>query len=525
MITSNGSIFYGITVPNDLRFKAAGWRYVPSKKAWTTFDITRVVHLRDLCDAETLTTVDKWVNRNKADIAASVSSASDLVVPAPEGLTYRSYQLAGIDFMSKRKNFLNADVPRLGKTIQTAGLINLYNRPLDVLIVCPALAKINWTRELRKWLVHPVTVDYFEGSKNPESQVCVINYDILQNHLPYLKTRTFDIVIFDEAHMMKNKKAKRTKAANKLKGTIHTGFLTGTPIFTRPVDLWNIIERCDPRGLGSNWLGYVKRYCAAFMDGFAWDVSGSSNEEELQLKLRKSFMIRREKSDVLTEIPPSRQTVFLPKKGLEKLIKQEINAVQDNLSQLLALLKLDLKEVDKEDIQALDKITDDIEAGPIATIRRDLALAKVNMVIEHCQELLETEKKLVVFTHHRDVTTALSSALGGACVVGGMTAVKRQAEVDRFREDPDCRVIVGNIQAMGTALSLAAADVAVFAELSWVPAEIDQAEERIWDPTKTTPCTIIRLVVQDSLEAQIAGILEKRQQGIDRMTSSKYLSR
>ena len=93
----------------------------------------------------------------------------------------------------------------------------------------------------------------------------------------------------------------------------------------------------------------------------------------------------------------------------------------------------------------------------------------------------------------------------------------------RFQADPECRVIVCNIRAGGTAISLAASDVVVFVELSWVPSEMDQAEERIWLPEKTTPMSVYRLVVENSLDSAMAHILDVRQESIERTLSKNYL--
>jgi SWI/SNF-related matrix-associated actin-dependent regulator 1 of chromatin subfamily A len=530
MITSKGMMFYSDAPQDDESWKRAGWRWLNGKKCWMTSNIQLVIPLLPWCDDATKNIVDTWQSGRAAAIAASVAATVDVHIPSPEGWNYRDYQKAGAVYMKDRYASLNADVPRLGKTIQSMGVINSYDRPLKVFVVGPAVSKTNWCKEADRWLVHKTTVGYCEGDENPKTDFLVCNYDILTRHIEWIREQPWDIVIADEAHYLKNKRtAQRTQAFFTIPPPkLHRLFLTGSPIYTRPIDIWPVVEVCDPHGLGRNWFSFVRRYCDAKKKGaVGWDTSGASHQEELQFKMRKSFMVRREKSDVLAEIPTARHTIYLPKTGLDRLIKRERNAVQKNLDALIKALELE----NTSEIEELAKFdgredTDDLEMGSVAQVRRDLAVAKIGMVASFIEDMLLTEEKVVVFGHHRDVVKGLSLKFpGSACVMGGLSTKQRDEQIEMFRNDPSCRIIVGNMTSMGTAISLAVADVAVFAELSWIPSEIDQCEERIWDPTKTNPCSIYRLVLEDSLEAQIAAVLEARQASIDRIMSAKHLSK
>lgn len=533
-ITSKNTTFYAKpSAEISPQLKSAGWRYMPSQGSWMTSDIRKVLALVDLCDEDTANKVVKWQTRRAEAIASSVAIDTGLEIPAPPGLSYRGYQKAGIAFMKARHSTLNADVPRLGKTIQSLGLINTYDYPLRVLVICPANAKVHWTREADKWLMHKGTVGYIEGDKNPDTDFLVINYTILTRHLSKIQTQDWDVIVVDEAHFLGNPDSQRTQSVMALEAKLHFVFLTGTPIYTRPRQLFPMLAKMDSKGLGAKFFRYATRYCNGHMDeGGRWNFNGSSNEEELQFRLRKTVMLRREKSDVLTELPTQRQTITLPKTGLSTLIKREKSAFKQKYEDLFERLQQNLTEEDFECLKDFDSRqgedadwTDD-DTVPLATLRRELALAKVSMVIDFVEELLLSEHKVVVFAHHRDVVMTLASGLSNfspVMVIGGMTTVKRQEAIDRFRDDPTCQVFVGNIMAAGSAISLAAADTAVFAELSWVPSEVDQAEERIWDPTKTRPVSIYRLVLEDSLEERIAYVMEARQAQIDRMMMAKYL--
>lgn len=509
---------------------AAGWTWRPSQKAFVTTRILRVVPFLSGCDVETRALVQAFATKREADVADSIAMDVEGEFPCPEGLAYRGYQKAGIHFMRARKKTLNADAMRLGKTVQTLGVINSYPRVLNVLIICPANAKVNWTREAEKWLIHKESIGYCEGKDNPDTRFLVINYDILGKHIDAIRARRWDIIAVDEAHSLGNPKSQRSKFVFSLDAELHVMLLTGTPIYTRPKQLWPMLQYMDPQGLGRNWFTFMMRYCDGKKINKFWNADGATHQEELQYKLRKSVMVRREKRDVSKELPTERTTVVLPKTGLVKLLKEEKATVTTHLRKLMDMISSG--NLTEEEIQAIAEFDgrNDLTTGPVATIRRELALAKLPMVYEFLQEVFESEHKVVVFAHHRDAVNEIyehvrfDMGISAVKVIGGMSTTVRQKQVDQFREDPNCRVFVANITAAGSAVSLAASDCIVFAELSWIPSEIDQAEERIWDVLKTNPLMVYRLVVDDSLEQAIAGMLEVRQKSISRTIDRRHLT-
>jgi len=226
---------------------------------------------------------------------------------------------------------LIADEMGVGKTLQAIGVANMTKGLKRVLIIPPATVKVNWKREWEKWSTHPnLTVGYCEGDHNPQTDVLICNYDIVNRHIDYFHAVDWDILILDESHYLKNDKSGRTKfilGGKDRGGRKHKPiaakrrlFLSATPITVRPIDLWTTCQACDPEGLGKSWWNFVHRYCDAKDGGFGLDTSGASNLEELQFKMRSKFMIRRSRRDVFGEIDPKPQRVFLPNTGLEKEI-------------------------------------------------------------------------------------------------------------------------------------------------------------------------------------------------------------
>lgn len=535
-IIYNTGFYLAHDAPDPAVMQLAGWRWNRMQCAWYTSDPLKAAPFRAYAIDEAKARLDALAETRTAAVAASCAVDTDLDFPAPDGLAYRPYQKAGIAFMLGRVSSLNADVMRLGKTVQSIGVMNATPDLKRALIVPPAGVRINWAREITRWNVHAdIEADFCEGKHNPKSPALVCNYDILDRHIDYIHEIDWDVAIFDEAHALKNPHAQRTQTAlggggKKPIRAKRRIFLTGTPIFTRPIDIFTICKECDPDGLGKSWWNFVHRYCNAHNTGFGLDTSGSSNLEELQFHMRSRFMIRREKKDIGAEMPPNRQTIILPKTGLSKLVKKEQNFVRQNLERFEQMLhaRLDEAGVDQllNEFGHLDGVDrDDADGGMVfqiapafeelSAIRQELSLAKAPMVGKFVEELLWSESKVVVFAHHRAVVAKLVEMFPGcASIIGGMSPTKRDAEQQRFQNDPDCRVLIGNITAAGQGISLSAADVVVFAELSWVPSEMEQAEERVWDPIKDRPVSSYWLVVEDSLDAKMAAILERRMRDI-----------
>jgi SNF2 family DNA or RNA helicase len=221
----------------------------------------------------------------------------------------RDYQIVGRDFLKARKFAMLGDAPGVGKTGQAIMAIDPAWR---VLIVCPASVKLQWQRmffDWRGWVSSIINTSEDEISRFPN--ITILNYDLMIREplLSQLLKYRFDLIIYDEAHKLKSIDAKRTKIALSQKylrpRADRIWFLTGTPIKNRTVDLYPILRSCAPEVLGpyASFLKFAYRYCGAYSGRFGLDTSGASHTEELRERL-KPFMLRREKREVLTELPP-----------------------------------------------------------------------------------------------------------------------------------------------------------------------------------------------------------------------------
>ena len=467
---------------------------------------------------------------------ASRATDAEVDLPCPEGLAYMPFQRAGIAYALGRPAVLIGDEMGLGKTIQAIGVMNTTANLKRVLVICPASLRLNWKREIEKWITHDLTVGVAQGKSWPGTAVTVVNYDVLKNFKKQISATTWDVLIVDECHYLKNPKAARTKHVlgywdKKLKQEVpgieatRKVFLTGTPVVNRPIELWPLVKALDPQGLGRGWKGYVTRYCAGYEDTYGWNVKGASNLSELQDRLRETFMVRRLKADVLTELPAKRrQVIELPPNGAIGAVKAEQKAwaaTQEMLEDLRAAVELAKASEEEADYaKAVEALREGEKAAfnEMSKLRHATALAKVPYVVEH---LLNATDKVVCFGHHRDVIGQIVEALREAgekvVVVTGDTPMQaRQDAVDAFQNDSSVRFFVGNIQAAGVGLTLTAASHVVFAELDWVPGNMSQAEDRCHRIGQTSSVLAQHLVLEGSLDARMAKVLVEKQEVIDK---------
>ena len=443
-----------------------------------------------------------------------------------------------------RESTLIGDEMGLGKTIQALGVVNATPKAKRVLIICPASLRLNWEREAKKWLVNKdLSIGIAQGKDWPATDVVIINYDILTKHKGRVHGRTWDILIVDEAHYLKNPKAQRTKQVfgdwryktkewkiDPIKAKRRL-LLTGTPIVNRPIELWGLANYLDPQAFG-NFFRYAKRYANAHQTRWGWDFRGADNLGELQGKLRTSFLVRRLKKDVLKDLPAKRrQVIELPANGASKLVAAEQAAWADQEERLTALkLAVELSKI-SEDPGDYEKAVAALSEGAliafsqISTCRHETALAKVSYVVDHVADAAE-EGKVIVFAHHVDVVAQIVEGLEErgiktVSLTGKDPMDARQAAVDSFQDDADVKVFVGNIKAAGVGITLTAASHVVFAELDWVPANLSQAEDRAHRLGQTDSVLIQHLVLEGSLDQQIASQIVTKQAVIDQALDDK----
>jgi SWI/SNF-related matrix-associated actin-dependent regulator 1 of chromatin subfamily A len=531
--TPNNRFYMDCTFHERMIPKEAGFRWDRTRKQWFTEEADKAERLVKYADDETKTIIAAASAAIRSALDDSAAADSDLDIPVNPGMSYLGYQRAGINYAAQRPNTLIGDEMGLGKTIQALGLVNYDESIRRVLVVCPASLKINWAREAEKWLVRDTAVHILlSGGKSKTlspsfydagEDLEIINYDILKKSHDYLHKVEWDLVIYDECHYCKNPKAQRTKEALGIPAKRRL-FLTGTPILNRPIELWPIINTCDPVTWKSFWY-FAKRYCNANQTRYGWDMTGASNLEELQKKLRLSIMVRRKKADVLKELPAKfRQVIELPANGCVRTIKVEQKTWAAKLERIKSLQSAaDLAETDAAYKDAISSLSDEMQVAftEMSELRHTTALAKVPAASKFIIDALESSEKVVVFAHHLDVIDNLSIELDAAgakhvILTGRSKMVDRQKAVDAFQDDPSVKVFVGNIKAAGVGLTLTAASHVIFVEEDWTPGNITQAEDRCHRIGQTDSVLVQHLVLDGTLDATMAKTLISKQAIIDR---------
>lgn len=457
-------------------------------------------------DIELQKELQKYADAYAELLEASTKQSSDFDVP---GLAMQllPYQRAGVEYALKTRRTFIADAMGLGKTAQA--IATCYsNNEFPVLVVCPASLKENWRREISRWCPERTSVVINSQDELTIADFIIVNYDIVSRYLEQLKFANLKGLICDESHFVKKSSTKRTKAVKTISRMIPDDgivlLLSGTPILNRPVEL---VPQLDIIGaltkMGGQW-SFLRRYTNAKKTRFGWDFSGHSNLGELNLRMRQICYIRRTKDEVLKELPDKqRNTVYIetdPKNWKDYKLAE---------GDLIAYLRQNGYKAN-ESAEHLRRTN---------ILKRLSGEAKLSSVYEWIDSFLEsTDRKLVVFAHHRSIVQQLSDRYGGLKISGDTELSARQAAVDAFQEKPDKRVIVLNIKAGGVGLTLTAASDVLFVEQAWTPGEHDQAEDRCHRYGQKNNVQIYYMLASDTIDEYIYDLIQQKRKVVDAAT-------
>jgi len=482
-----------------------GRRFHPEKKCWTaTITKDSIKKLKDagfIIDPELEELLHQAEEKEKG-----------IEVPGLKKQLF-PFQKVGVAFIEKRNGrALIADEMGLGKTIQAAAWLQLHPEKRPAIILCPASLKLNWAKELRDTLSTGDRVQILQGTKPYPitGSIIIINYDILNSWIETLQAINPQVLIIDEAHCIKNSSAIRTKAAKKLaKGIPHIIALTGTPIVNRPVEGFNIFQILD-RNLFPNFWAYVHRYCGARHNGFGWDFSGATNKEELNQILTSTIMIRRRKADVLKDLP-EKLFSFVP---MELVNETEYRIAEEEFIEYLRGVK------GKE---AAEKAKKAEHLVKIEALKQLAVKGKMKQAINWIRDFIEDGSKLVVFAIHKEVIDKLMNEFKNVAVklYGGCSPKEKNEAVERFQNDPNVKLFIGNIQAAGVGLTLTAASSVAFLELPWTPGELQQAEDRCHRIGQKNAVNIYYLLAENSVEYKLAKLLDRKKEVLSAVIDGK----
>lgn len=404
------------------------------------------------------------------------------------------FQSFALRWLQPRKKAFVALEQGLGKTV-----ISALDITPPALVVCTASMKFKWQEELNKWRPDLTTSVVRAAKKTFEpADVVIVNYEamywlefeevIVKDKKKRKRKRKVhrvdfgdvETLVVDESHYCKSYDAVRTAIiSHKIKATEKVRLLSGTPVVSRPIELWSLLYAIGATKLG--YMEYGKRYCKGWKTPWnSWDFSRSSNEAELA-EILAPVMLRMTKEKVLPELP----------------------------SKTYSVVELDLP-VDKREkqfnIADIEKNPDPIAFEALPDILHMNAHRKLPLALQHIKDRLEVTSKVVVFAHHRDIIQALLSGLAEfnpVKVVGGDSPESRYQAEKTFQEDPNCRVFVGNLAAAGEGLTLTASNWVIFVESSWTPKGIHQPADRCHRIGQVHPVTAEILTIHQSIDAHM----------------------
>ena len=415
------------------------------------------------------------------------------------------HQKIAIEKLAGSKRFILADDMGLGKTTSTI-IAALETGSKKILIICPASLKINWQREIANYSDRPVFIA--EGKKfSTEHDFVIVNYDILKNFYDVknkpeslLTKGNFDLVILDEAHMVSNPQAQRTKIINHFVKSVNRAWLlTGTPMTSRPMNYYNLLNLIESP-VAQNWMAYAIRYCQGYQftagKRKVWNVTGASNLEELRDRTSKQIL-RRLKEDVL-DLP-------------DKIITPVYLRLQSKEYENLMGEYYDWYDKNPDESKSLT-----VQFSKLMKVRKVIANEKVNQTIEFAENILEQGKKVIIFTNFTDTLQSIYQHFGKQAVYldGSCSNSVRQQAVDQFQNDEKVRVFVGNLKAAGVGLTLTSAEVVIMNDLSFVPAEHAQAEDRAYRYGQKSNVLVYYPIFDNTIEAAIYDILNAKKKVI-----------
>ena len=411
------------------------------------------------------------------------------------------HQKEAIEKLVGSNRFILADDMGLGKTTSTI-IAALETGVKKILIICPASLKINWQREIANYTDRSV---YISEGKNfsIEHDFVIVNYDILKNFYEIKKNNDTliyqfnpDLIIVDEAHYIQNGQAQRTKLVNDFsKRTEKLWLLTGTPMTSRPMNYYNLLNLIESP-VAQNWMAYAIRYCQGYQfkagNRKVWNTSGASNLEELRDRTSRQ-VLRRLKTEVL-DLP-------------DKIISPIYLRLKSKLYEGLMGEYYDWYKNKTEESKSLT-----VQFSKLMKVRQVIAEEKINDTIELAQNIIDQDKKVIIFTNFTDTLNKIADHFGKQAVRldGSTSKPQRQYAVDQFQENDKIKVFVGNLKAAGVGLTLTAAEAVIMNDLSFVPSDHSQGEDRAFRYGQKNNVSVYYPIFENTIEGVIYDILIKK---------------
>jgi superfamily II DNA or RNA helicase len=424
------------------------------------------------------------------------------------------YQAEGALFAARAGRALICDEMGLGKTIQAIAAAEVLARHFGVsrvLVVCPTSLKYQWQSEILRFSgrVSRVIAGSLvqRQSEYAEEDFCKItNYEKLKSDLDMISAWAPELVIVDEAQRIKNW---NTIAAKALKciDSPYAVVLTGTPLENKMEELVSIVQFVDQHRLGPTW----KLLHEHQVKDEAGRVTGYTRLEKINQTLAP-IMIRRRKSDVLRQLPNrTDQNLLVPMTEMQMAYHAESADVVAKIVQRWRKTKF-LSDQDQRRLTcALQSMRMSCNSTYLLDQETDHGVKAEELATLFERLFAQPEEKAVVFsqwtrTHEIVIRRLEKLGIGYVSFHGGVPSEKRLALVERFRDDPDCRVFLST-DAGSTGLNLQHASTLVNMDLPWNPAVLEQRIARIYRMGQRKPVQIVNYVAKGTIEEGMLSVL------------------
>lgn len=393
----------------------------------------------------------------------------------------RRYQEWGVRYILSQGKVLLGDEMGLGKTVQAlASIVSLHNMGgTHFLVICPASVISNWCREISSKTDLPAyKIHLSEREQNlrlwlESGGIGVTNYENA-GHIQLDVDFHLDMLVVDEAHYIKNPKAKRTEQVKRISNhASRVLFMTGTALENRVMEMVELIQMLQPE-------------IAKEIRGMTFLASAP----EFRTKVAPVYY-RRRREDVLTELPELVET-----KEWCELSKEETAAYE--------------AAVRSRNYTAIRRVSwamPDLQAS-----------TKAARMLEIIEDAREDERKVIVFSFYLETIHRIAELLGTRCsgvIYGAIPPGMRQEIIDRFHSDPAGNVLVAQIQSGGTGLNIQSASVVILCEPQFKPSTENQAISRAYRMGQSRNVLVHRLLADDTIDERITELLEGKQEIFD----------
>lgn len=509
--------------------------YVNSEEGTIKLPIYRAMYLEKLFKEMNNTNIQKNEYYKKM-ISEIEDRHIDINTKIPKKLNteLRTYQKIGYKWLKTLEQYkmggILADDMGLGKTVQVLTVILSYiqenkEKAKNSIIVCPSSLTLNWYNEIQKFTPTIKTLvisgDYLERKRKIETinnyQIVITSYDSLKRDIDLYTQYNFKYIVADEAQYIKNNNTKNSKAVKLINA--ETKFaLTGTPIENSLSELWSIFDFIMP--------GYLYKY-KKFKELYEIPIIKNQDEEKMN-KLKKQiepFILRRTKSEVLTELPDKTVTILS-----NEMKEEQYSIYMSYMAQARdeIMYQIDMKGFEKSQIKILSLLMRlrQICCHPKLFLSEYTGeSSKLNQCIEIIQDAVWGEHKILLFSSYTSMFEIIEEQLKKLKInylkLTGQTKVGERIKlVDEFNTNENIKVFLISLKAGGTGLNLTGADMVIHYDPWWNLSAENQATDRTYRIGQKKNVQVYKLITKNSIEEKIYELQQKKAKLIDNMLST-----